>query len=103
MLNAAIKNYSYLQNILMELEESANNDLVVNIIISHNDISVKLTLSESLIVINALATKKLQIRDGAWSSIGKKVEKPLVDTLCGMANVPMYCIDNTNFVKKYVS
>lgn len=40
---------------------------------------------ESLIVINALATKKIQIRGSSWSSIGKKVEKPLVDELCRRA------------------
>ena len=52
--------------------------------------------TESLIVINALATKKLQIRGGAWSSIGKKVEKPLVDELCRLAGVPAENIDKSS-------
>ena len=65
--------------------------------ISYNDVTVKLSLTESLLVINALATKKLQIRGGAWSSIGKKVEKPLLDKLCAIAKIPAENIDNKPF------
>ncbi len=79
MLNAAADNFAYLRSLLEELENDAQNDLAVTISISHNDVTVNLSLSESLIVINALATKKLQIRGGAWSAIGKRVEKPLLD------------------------
>lgn len=50
-----------------------------------------------MLVINALATKKLQLRGGAWSSIGKKVEKPLLDKLCELLGVPLRNIDNSHF------
>ncbi len=95
VINAAKNNFEYLRHILSELENDSQNDLAVTIIISHNDISVKLSLTESLIVINALATKKLQIRGGAWSAIGKSVEKPLLDELCRRAGVPTGNIDRT--------
>ncbi|MBQ3403740.1 MAG: CfrBI family restriction endonuclease [Synergistaceae bacterium] len=97
MLDAARSNFVYLRGILADLENDADNNLAVTIIISHNDISVRLSLTESLIVINALATKKLQIRGGAWSAIGKSVEKPLVDELCRMAGVPETNIDRQPF------
>lgn len=50
-------------------------------------------------MINALATKKVAIRGGAWSSIGKKVEKPLIDKLCEISKVPANYIDNSTFKK----
>ena len=97
VLDAANNNFEYLRAMLAELENDADNDLAITLSISRNDITVNLSLTESLIVINALATKKLQIRGGAWSSIGKKVEKPLVDELCRLSGVPAENIDNTTF------
>ena len=61
--------------------------------------NISLSLSESLIVINTLATKKIQLRGGAWSSIGKKVEKPLLNKLCELCGIPNDYIDNKNFIK----
>lgn len=95
MLDAARSNFEYLRSMLAELENDAENDLAVTISISYHNIAVRLSLAESLIVINALATKKLQIRGGAWSAIGKRVEKPLLDELCKMAGVPEENIDRT--------
>ena len=97
VLNAARNNFEYLRALLSELENDANNDLAITITISYNSIRVELSLTESLLVINALATKKLQIRGGAWSSIGKKTEKPLLDELCGRAGVPEENIDRRPF------
>ena len=99
VLNVAKNNFEYLRSILAELEKDAENDLAVTINISCNKITVELSLTESLLVINALATKKLQIRGGAWSAIGKKVEKPLVDELCRLAGVPEKNIDRKTFKK----
>lgn len=97
MINAARNNFAYLRAILDELENDSANDLAVSISISHNDITVRLSLTESLLVINALATKKLQIRDEAWGAIGKRVEKPLLDELCRRSGVPEEFIDRKNF------
>lgn len=92
-------NYEYLIKIISELKGYENNQLDINIIIRYNNISVNLNLIESLIVINTLATKKIALRGGAWSSIGKKVEKPLVDKLCDILKVPLENRDNKFFVK----
>ena len=94
VITVANNNIEYLESLLSQIE---NDDININI--EHNDIKVSLNLSESLLVINALATKKLAIRGGAWSSIGKKVEKPLIDKLCELSHVPKEYRNNTIFIK----
>lgn len=65
--------------------------------ITKNAVSVDLTLVESLLVLNALATKKIALRGGAWSAIGKKVEKPLLIRLCELCGVPSENYNAENF------
>ncbi|MCM1534195.1 MAG: CfrBI family restriction endonuclease [Corallococcus sp.] len=86
VLNVANENFEYLSAIIGELENDANSGLAISIKISYNNITVDLSLSESLLVIN-------------WSSIGKKVEKPLIDKLCSVVGVPSENIDNKIFKK----
>lgn len=95
-LNIANDNIDYLESLLSNID---NGDINISINLSYNEISVSLNLSESLIVINALATKKMAIRGGAWSSIGKRVEKPLIDKLCDLAGVPEENRDNRTFIR----
>lgn len=95
----ASENFEYLSNLINELEKDSDSGLSISIKISYNNVTVDLSLSESLLVINALATKKIQLRGGAWSSIGKKVEKPLIDKLCALVGVPAENIDNKHFIK----
>lgn len=99
VLNVANENFEYLSALICELEKDADSGLALSIKISYQNVSVDLSLSESLLVINALATKKIQIRGGAWSSIGKKVEKPLIDKLCDAVGIPPENIDNSHFKK----
>lgn len=99
VLDVATKNFEYLSEVITELENDATSELAISIKLAYKDITVDLSLSESLLVINALATKKIQIRGGAWSSIGKRVEKPLIDKLCETVGVPKEYIDNTTFKK----
>lgn len=75
MINVANANIDYLESILNSLGNESEN-IGISIKISYKNIAVELNLSESLLVINALATKKIALRGGAWSSIGKRVEKP---------------------------
>ena len=101
VLNTAEKNFDYLSNLINELNENEeDNKLNIQLKITYNRISIELTITESLLVINALATKKIAIRGGAWSSIGKKVEKPLMIKLCELCNVPNENINSTYFKKK---
>lgn len=99
VLSTAETNFNYLSDLINELEADGDNSLNVQIKITYNNVSVELSLSESLLVINALATKKIAIRGGAWSSIGKKVEKPLMVELCRLCNVPKESINCEVFQK----
>ena len=99
VLDVAKDNFEYLSNLVKELEDNNDNSLNIQIKLAYNNVSVELTLTESLIVINALATKKIAIRGGAWSSIGKKVEKPLMIELCKLCKVPKTSINSDIFKK----
>ena len=55
--------------------------------LTFNDVTVDLDLSESFVVINALAVRRSGIRGGAWSSVGKQVEGPLMKALCAIHGV----------------
>ncbi len=98
MINVANANVDYLESILNSLGEDGEN-IGISIKISYKNISVELNLSESLLAINALATKKIALRGGAWSSIGKRVEKPLMLALCEQCGVPKSHINAEIFKK----
>ena len=98
MINVANSNIDYLESILNSLGNESDN-IGISIKISYKNISVELNLSESLLVINALATKKIALRGGAWSSIGKRVEKPLMLELCALCGVPKEFINSDIFRK----
>jgi len=99
VIDVANANFENMANMIKTLEEDADSGIDINLKISYKKIVVELNLAESLLVINALATKKIAIRGGAWSSIGKKVEKPLLDELCRLCKVPAENINNKVFKK----
>ena len=64
------------------------SDVEINLTIKHKQASVDLTLSETLIVVNTLGVKRSEIRGGAWSGLGKKLELPLMLALAKLYQVP---------------
>lgn len=93
-IEAANENYEALLNILDGLiDEEIGLD--IRIVLKQNGVSVELTINESLIVVNALAVKRAAIRGGAWSTLGKSVETPLMLTLC-----QLFQVDPSNFAIK---
>ena len=98
-MDVSNENFDYLSKMISSLEDDIDSEISVSIKLTYKSITVELTLTESLLVINALATKKIAIRGGAWSSIGKKVEKPLVDELCRLSGVSETNLDNKVFKK----
>lgn len=56
--------------------------------IRYNDCSVELSFRETLIVVNTLAAKHAEIRGGAWSGLGKRLELPLMLSLAKLYQVP---------------
>ena len=87
VIDASNQHYDVLFNEIKRLVD-IENDLEINLTIKLRGVSVELNISESLIVINTLAVKRAELRGGAWSSIGKRVEVPLMQTLCSLYGVP---------------
>lgn len=86
VLKAAAKNYGYIKDLIDNLVESSGG-VGPMLTIKLRDKTVALDISESLIVINALAVKRAALRGGLWSSIGKRVEKRLMLSLCYLFRV----------------
>lgn len=87
VLEAATEHYAALYKAINSLVESGN-DINITLTIKLRQVSIDLDLNESLIVINTLAVKRAALRGGLWSTAGKRVEKPLMKTLCMLFNVP---------------
>lgn len=87
VIDASNEHYDSLYAAIQALIENEDElDLILTIKL--NGVSVDLNLSESLIVVNALAVKRAALRGGLWSTAGKRVEKPLMHTLCELYSVP---------------
>lgn len=91
IIDAANEHYDILYKSIQNLVES-ENELELTLTIKFKGVSVDLNVSESLIVINTLAVKRAELRGGLWSTAGKRVESPLMKTLC-----KLYSVDETNF------
>lgn len=87
VIDASNEHYDELRSVIESLVDD-EGDVQIDLAISFNGVSVNLNLSESLIVINALAVKRSAVRGGLWSTAGKRVEKPLMQTLCMLYGVP---------------
>lgn len=87
VINASSKHYDALFEVIRNLVET-ERDLDLSLTIKFKGVSIDLNVSESLIVINTLAVKRAEIRGGLWSTAGKRVEKPLMQTLCKLYRVP---------------
>lgn len=100
VIEASEENYERLYNVIEELVKT-DEQLDIKLTIKFRDVSVDLTINESLIVINTLAVKRAAIRGGAWSTVGKQIEKPLMLTLCNLYNVNHEYIDQTDNPKSF--
>ena len=87
VIDASHQHYDILCESISSLVES-EPDIDLKLTIKLRGVSVDLNISESLLVINVLAVKRAALRGGLWSSAGKRVEKPLMLTLCHLFDVP---------------
>lgn len=85
VLQESLRSFELLQSVVNTVKKS---DISLNISISYNDLTKNLDLSESLVLIHALAMRRNQIRGGNWSSLGKQIEKPLLDSMCRIFKIP---------------
>ncbi len=86
VIEAAHENYESVRKLIDNLIQTGEG-IGVTITIKFNKVSVDLDISESLVVINALAVKRAAMRGGIWSSVGKRAEKPLMLALCHLYSV----------------
>jgi DNA-dependent RNA polymerase auxiliary subunit epsilon len=87
VIDASNLHYDKLYEAISSLTED-ESDFSLTLTVKMKTVSVELNISESLIVINTLAVKRAALRGGLWSTAGKRVEKPLMQTLCKLFNVP---------------
>ena len=87
VIDASNEHYEILYNSILQLIEN-QSEIDLTLTIKFRGVSVELNINESLIVINTLAVKRAALRGGLWSTAGKKVEKPLMQTLCILFEVP---------------
>ncbi len=80
--------YNELMQRVGELISNEFPDIRLSMTIRYNDCSVELSFRETLIVVNTLAAKHAEIRGGAWSGLGKRLELPLMLTLAKLYQVP---------------
>jgi hypothetical protein len=91
VIDASNEHYEILFNSINQLIEN-QDEIDLTLTIKFNKVSVELNISESLIVINTLAVKRAALRGGLWSTAGKRVEKPLMQTLC-----KLYSVSESNY------
>ena len=87
VISAAHNNYEAIKQMIEKLIKEGDG-IELTISIKLNNVSVDLDISESLIVINALAVKRASLRGGVWSSVGKRTEGKLMLALCHLYSVP---------------
>lgn len=95
VIEAANDHYDQLYEAIQGLVDG-ENELDITLTLKFKGVSVDLNVSESLIVINTLAVKRAAFRGGLWSTAGKRVEKPLMLTLC-----KLFGVDESNYSVKY--
>ena len=86
VIDASNEHYDELYQAIRSLVQT-ETEIDITLTIKFKGVSVDLNVSESLIVINTLAVKRAELRGGLWSTAGKRVEKPLMLTLCKLFGV----------------
>ncbi len=95
IIDASNENYDTLFEAIKNLIET-EHELELTLTIKFKGVSVDLNVSESLIVINTIAVKRAELRGGYWSTAGKRVEKPLMLTLC-----KLFGVSDKNYASKF--
>ncbi|MEZ5671209.1 MAG: CfrBI family restriction endonuclease [Thiotrichaceae bacterium] len=91
VIDASNQHYDVLYQAINTLVEQ-QNEIDLTLTIKFRRVSMELNISESLIVINALAVKRAALRGALWSTAGKRIEKPLMQTLC-----KLFAVDIKNY------
>ena len=86
VVDAENNHYDALYESIKDLTDSRDGLELISTL-KFQGVGVDLNISETLIVTSMLAIKRAALRRGLWSTAGKKVEKPLMQTLCKLYGV----------------
>lgn len=98
VIDAALEHFDSLYDTIQTLVEQ-EDDVDMTLTIKFKGVSVDLSISESLIVINTLAVRRAAMRGGAWSAAGKGTEKYLMLALCKLYRVEEKYYNAEHFVR----
>ena len=98
VIEASNEHFDSLYHSIQSLVEN-EHDIDLTLTIKFKGVSVDLNVSESLIVINTLAVKRVALRGGLWSTAGKRAEKYLMLTLCKLYKVEEEYYNAEHFVR----
>ena len=85
ILEETLENY---HSLLSTMTDLCDSNFDIDLKITFRDSTVNLDINESMIVINALAMRRNQIRGSNWSAFGKIIEYPLLKCMCELFKVP---------------
>ena len=71
-------------------------DMDMTCTIKFRNVSFNLNPNEILILFNTLAVKRSALQERLWSEAKKRIEKPLIMTLCALFKVPKKYYDQSN-------
>ncbi len=98
VLNIAPEYHDELLDRVATLLNNEFGNVRVGLTLHYNEFRVELNMRETLLVVNTLGVKHSEIRGGAWSGLGKKLELPLMLTL-----TKLYCVASNYYAGKGLS
>uniref|UniRef100_UPI004047A16E CfrBI family restriction endonuclease n=1 Tax=Aliarcobacter sp. TaxID=2321116 RepID=UPI004047A16E len=96
VIEASNNNYEIINELINELTVIEDINITLQINDSESDENISLNTFEAMLAINNMAVKRAAISGGAWSTAGKRVEKPLMQTLC-----LLYGVNQSNYSITY--
>ena len=87
VIEAATQHFASLKELISTVDD-AEPLLTGDLRVEWNGEDINFSFQELLFAINTMAVKRAAIRGGGWSTVGKRVEKPLMETLCRIYSVP---------------
>ena len=87
-LLAPAKNIKSIKMLSEEIEKMHGNLPYIEIKLKYKKEEIVLTEKESIQLLNTISAMKLTVQGGAWSEVGKKVEKKLLFAIFEMLGIP---------------
>lgn len=82
------QNIDSIKILIKEIEKMHEGLPYIEIKIKHNKEEMVLSEQESIMLLNTISSMKLTVQGGAWSEVGKKVEKKLLFVIFELLGIP---------------